>query len=113
MNLVKCTMKHLQERCNERGADIKEASKSIVFRKDGYIYVNVDSPSYPKLSKGLGDYVSGALSKIGITPESVSKAIGKPCGCNKRKHKLNEFGKKFGIGGRRGNAVRHKKSRRE
>jgi hypothetical protein len=35
---------------------------------------------------------------MGITPEKVSKVIGKPCGCNKRKERLNKLGKKFGIG---------------
>jgi len=48
--------------------------------------------------RGLGDIVKAGLSAIGITEERVSKAIGKPCGCGKRAEKLNELGKKFGIG---------------
>ena len=48
--------------------------------------------------RGLGDMVKAGLSAIGITEERVSKAIGKPCGCSKRAEKLNELGRKFGIG---------------
>lgn len=48
--------------------------------------------------RGLGDIVKAGLSAIGITEERVSKAIGRPCGCGKRAEKLNELGKKFGIG---------------
>ena len=48
--------------------------------------------------RGLGDIVKAGLSAIGITEQRVSKAIGKPCGCGKRAEKLNELGKKFGIG---------------
>ena len=47
---------------------------------------------------GLGDYVAKGLSAIGITKERVSKVLGKPCGCAKRQKKLNELGRKFGIG---------------
>lgn len=51
-----------------------------------------------KKRRGLGDIVKAGLSAIGITEERVSKAIGKPCGCGARAEKLNEIGKKFGIG---------------
>lgn len=47
---------------------------------------------------GLGDMVKAGLSAIGITEERVSNAIGRPCGCSERAEKLNEFGRKFGIG---------------
>lgn len=47
---------------------------------------------------GLGDLVAYALSSVGITKERVSKAIGRPCGCAKRQERLNELGRKFGIG---------------
>jgi hypothetical protein len=47
---------------------------------------------------GLGDRVASALAAVGITKERVSKALGKPCGCAKRQAKLNELGRKFGIG---------------
>jgi hypothetical protein len=42
--------------------------------------------------------VSSALSLVGITPSRVSKLLGRPCGCKKRKEALNRVGRKFGIG---------------
>ena len=47
---------------------------------------------------GLGDMVTAGLSAIGITKERVSKAVGGDCGCLKRQEKLNELGRKIGIG---------------
>jgi hypothetical protein len=48
---------------------------------------------------GLGDMVAAGLSAVGITPERVSKALGvKDCGCKKRQQRLNDIGRKFGIG---------------
>jgi len=47
---------------------------------------------------GLGDRVASALASVGITKERVSKALGKPCGCAKRQQRLNELGRRFGIG---------------
>lgn len=48
--------------------------------------------------RGLGDVVALGLSAVGITKERVSKAIGRPCGCAKRQERLNELGRKIGIG---------------
>jgi hypothetical protein len=42
--------------------------------------------------------VKAGLSAIGITEERVSAAIGRPCGCSERAEKLNELGRKIGIG---------------
>jgi hypothetical protein len=42
--------------------------------------------------------VADGLASVGITKDRVSKAIGRPCGCAKRQDKLNELGRKFGIG---------------
>jgi len=47
---------------------------------------------------GLGDIVAAGLSAVGITKERVSRALGRPCKCPKRQQKLNELGRKFGIG---------------
>ena len=53
----------------------------------------------PSAGPGLGDMVAAGLSAVGITPERVSKALGvKDCGCKGRRKKLNEIGRKFGIG---------------
>lgn len=98
--MIRCQEKHLAERATQRGYTMTEASACIVERhKDGTITVDETHPAYPR-SKGLGDIVASGLSAVGITPERVSKAIGKKdCGCNRRKKALNEFGKKyFGIG---------------
>ena len=54
---------------------------------------------YSRIAKpGLGDRVASALAAVGITKERVSKAIGKPCGCAKRQQRLNELGRRLGIG---------------
>jgi len=47
---------------------------------------------------GLGDMVTAGLSAVGITEERASKALGRPCGCKERAAKLNQLGRKFGIG---------------
>ena len=47
---------------------------------------------------GLGDYVAAGLSAVGITPERVSNALGRPCGCKERQAALNELGRRIGIG---------------
>lgn len=52
------------------------------------------APSRP----GLGDMVSTGLAAVGITPERVSKVLGRPCGCKERAAKLNELGRRIGIG---------------
>ena len=41
---------------------------------------------------GLGDSISAALGSVGVTPEAVSRWLGKPCGCEERKAKLNTLG---------------------
>lgn len=42
--------------------------------------------------RGLGDKVSEALSLVGITDESVSEWLGRPCKCPGRREKLNKLG---------------------
>lgn len=54
--------------------------------------------SKKKSPLGLGGMIKAGLSAIGITEQRVSKAIGRPCGCGKRAEKLDELGRKFGIG---------------
>jgi hypothetical protein len=58
---------------------------------------------FPRVKPGLGDMVASGLAAVGITPEryqSAKAAVGlkRPCGCLKRKQKLNELGRKLGIG---------------
>ena len=40
----------------------------------------------------LGDMASAALAKVGITEDRVTDWLGRPCGCNERRLKLNQFG---------------------
>ncbi len=51
---------------------------------------------------GLGDMVASGLAAVGITKEraqAVASAVGvKDCGCKKRQEKLNELGRRIGIG---------------
>jgi hypothetical protein len=65
---------------------------------DGWIEVDTLHAAYPRAKPGLGDMVKAGLSAIGITEERVSAAIGRPCGCSERAEKLNELGRKIGIG---------------
>lgn len=44
---------------------------------------------------GLGDRVSRALSLVGITEARVSKLLGRPCGCGKRREALNRLGSRL------------------
>ena len=43
-------------------------------------------------SMGLGDVVRDALSSVGISIEIVERWVGRPCGCEERKEKLNQLG---------------------
>ena len=52
----------------------------------------VTSENYQENTEGLGDLISNALSKIGVTEETVKKWSGtqkEGCGCDKRKKFLN------------------------
>lgn len=71
---------------------IDKGSQLPTLEREALIYYIDNGP-------GLGDYVAYGLSAVGITPERVSAALGvKPCGCAKRQQRLNELGRKFGIG---------------
>jgi len=54
------------------------------------------------VTPGLGDMVASALSAVGITKEraqAVAAVVGvKDCGCKKRQERLNELGRRLGIG---------------
>lgn len=39
----------------------------------------------------LGDRIGVALERIGVTEERVEKWLGKPCGCARRRRKLNNL----------------------
>jgi hypothetical protein len=44
---------------------------------------------------GLGDRVSQVLSLVGITEQRVSRLLGRPCGCGKRREALNRLGRRL------------------
>lgn len=41
----------------------------------------------------LGDFIAAAVAKIGLTEECVERVLGRPCGCAKRRAKLNKLGR--------------------
>jgi hypothetical protein len=96
--MIRCHLHHLEARCRQRGYTLDEVRDCIVSQDGDRITVDETHPAYPRAKPGLGDMVAGALSAVGITKERVSKAIGKPCGCAKRQERLNELGRRLGIG---------------
>jgi hypothetical protein len=75
-----------------------EVSACIVQDNGSTLLVDETHAAYPRARPGLGDMVKAGLSAIGITEERVTKAIGRECGCSRRAEKLNELGRKIGIG---------------
>jgi hypothetical protein len=96
--MIRCRLRHLEARCRERGYTLDEVRPCIVSRDGDQITVDETHPAYPRAKPGLGDMVAAGLAAVGITKERVSKAIGKPCGCAKRQERLNELGRRLGIG---------------
>jgi hypothetical protein len=96
--MIQCNIAHLEQRCRERGYSLEDVRPCIVSEDGDLITVDETHPAYPRARPGLGDMVKAGLSAIGITEERVSAAIGRPCGCSERAEKLNELGRKIGIG---------------
>lgn len=80
----------LPEHC--RASAVKMRFSGMVVVDDACLICSANS------MPGLGDMVKAGLSAIGITEERVSAVIGRPCGCSERAEKLNELGRKIGIG---------------
>jgi hypothetical protein len=96
--MIRCHLHHLEARCRQRGYTLGEVRACIASQDGDQITVDETHPAYPRAKPGLGDMVAAGLSAVGITKERVSKAIGKPCGCAKRQERLNELGRRLGIG---------------
>jgi hypothetical protein len=97
--MIRCHLRHLEARCRQRGYTLEQVRPCIVSQEGDQITVDETHPAYPRERKpGLGDMVAAGLAAVGITKERVSKAIGKPCGCAKRQERLNELGRRLGIG---------------
>jgi hypothetical protein len=96
--MIDCHISNLEARCRERGYTLDEVRACIVSQDGDRITVDETHPAYPRKKPGLGDMVAAGLSAVGITKERVSKILGKQCGCAKRQEKLNELGRRLGIG---------------
>ena len=96
--MIRCHLRHLEARCRQRGYTLDEVRPCIVSQDGDQITVDETHPAYPRAKPGLGDMVAAGLSAVGITKERVSKMLGKPCGCAKRQERLNELGRRLGIG---------------
>ena len=103
---MKLHISNVLERAAQRGYTPDEIRPCLTEDLGGGWYeVDVKHPAYPHkkpghavAAVGLGDLVKSWLSSFGITEERVSAAIGRPCGCSQRAEKLNELGRKIGIG---------------
>ena len=94
--MIRCQRHHLEQRAVERGYPFESVVDCIVATyPDGSIDVDETHPAYPR--PGIGDAVAAGLAAVGITPERITKATGKPCGCGKRKRSLNRLGRRLGV----------------
>lgn len=96
--MIRCLRRHLEERCRQRGYTLEQVRPCIVSEDGDRLVVDETHEAYPRAKPGLGDMVKATLSAVGITEERVSRAIGRPCNCGKRAEKLNELGRRIGIG---------------
>ena len=92
------------------GAEANLAKPALVKAIAGHLGCDVPAPlsaselaahpgrQMPAPRRGLGDMVAAGLRAVGITPERVSKVLGRPCGCKERAARLNALGRRLGIG---------------
>ena len=100
--MIRCHLRHLEARCRQRGYTLDEVRPCIVSQDGDQIAVDETHPAYPRVKPGLGDMVASGLAAVGVTKEraqAVANAVGvKDCGCKTRQERLNQLGRKFGIG---------------
>jgi hypothetical protein len=100
--MIRCRVSHLEQRCRQRGYTLDEVRPCIVTEEGDQITVDETHPAYPRAKPGLGDMVAAGLAAVGITKEraqAVANAAGvKDCGCKKRQERLNQLGRRLGIG---------------
>lgn len=97
--MIQCRLNDLEARCRERGYTLLEVQPCIVSQIGDRLVVDEHHPAYPrKRGRGLGDMIADGLSAIGITKKRVAKVFGKRCGCKKRQARLNQIGRRLGIG---------------
>lgn len=93
--MIRCNRHHLKQRADQRGYTWEQVAPCIVAEDGDTITVDETHSAYPR--PGIGDAVAAGLSAVGITPERITKATGKPCGCGKRKKALNRLGRRLGV----------------
>lgn len=100
MSVVMVSRKQLALRCEQNAVSESDVMKYVVRENAQCFFLDTDISDFPQwlVARGLGGTIKAGLSAIGITEERVSKAIGRPCGCSERAERLDEFGRKFGIG---------------
>ena len=103
--MITISRRHYQACVLGRGSTLEAARPCIVADHGDRVTVDEKHPAWPKLPRrdtrrpGLGDMVASGLAKVGITKERVSRVLGRDCGCAKRQQRLNDLGRKLGIGG--------------
>ena len=95
--MIEIERKMFESFCALEEWPIDLAKDAIVKETNTMIFLdNSKLPTHPQLRHrrglGLGDLVAKILAALGITPKRVSKMLGRSCGCNKRKQKLNQVG---------------------
>ena len=60
-----------------------------------YLPIHCACEMHAARTPGLGDRVSQVLSFVGITEARVSKLLGRPCNCPKRREALNRLGSRL------------------
>ena len=80
---------HLDDHTGE--TQQQPAKQSITQRQTKTVIIPKPKKAKKKRPILLGDMVSNALAMVGITEERVTKMIGRPCGCGRRKRKLNQL----------------------
>ena len=96
--MIRGLRKQFEQRVAQRGYTWEEVAACVIKEDGEFVEIDETHAAYPRQKKGLGDMVADGLAAVGITKERVSKAIGRPCGCVKRQEKLNDIGRRFGIG---------------
>jgi hypothetical protein len=100
--MIRCRLRHLKARCRQRGYTLEQVRPCIVRQEGDQITVDETHAAYPRAKPGLGDMVAAGLAAVGITKEraqAIASVVGvKDCGCKKRQERLNQLGRRLGIG---------------
>ena len=87
-----------EARCRERGYTLAQVMPCVVSQAGDVWTVDETHRAYPRKRRGLGDLVHAGLHAVGITPARVSRVLGRPCGCGRRRAAWNRWGRRLGIG---------------